>query len=246
MKTPQLIHNSHLPLVLIGGTLCNVRLWQPLIDRLNPSAVICLTLSGAESAPAASRQLLAILPPRFLLAGFSLGAIVALQMAADEPERLAGLALLSVNPLADRPENAAARRAAVLAARAQGHGRWLSSTLWEKYVAPASIDNRALHDTLCLMAQETDSDTFARQTEIAISRRDNRGALGSLACPVLILNGEQDPICTPYHHQQTAESTRGARWFTLPCAGHFFVLESVDEAAAPLRQWILESLYANK
>jgi pimeloyl-ACP methyl ester carboxylesterase len=35
----------------------------------------------------------------FPLAGFSLGAIVALQMAADAPGRIAGLALLSVNPL---------------------------------------------------------------------------------------------------------------------------------------------------
>lgn len=236
------IDNAGLPLVLIGGTLCNARLWQPLLERLNASAIFCLTLTGAASAAEAARRLLPVLPPRFMLAGFSLGAIVALQIAADAPQRLAGLALLSVNPLADRPENAVARRAAVQAAREQGHARWLSSALWRRYVAPSSLSNRALHDTLCQMAQETDSDTFAQQTGIAISRRDNRDALRALACPVLILNGEHDPICTPEHHQIAAESAPGARCLTLQSAGHFFVLESPDEAAAPLRQWMMESM----
>ncbi|WP_428943099.1 alpha/beta fold hydrolase [Pantoea sp. FN060301] len=237
-----LIDNSDLPLVLIGGTLCNARLWQPLIARLNVPAVICITLVRDESAQAASRRLLDTLPPRFLLVGFSLGAIVALQMVADAPGRLAGLALLSVNPLPDRPENAAARREAVQAARKQGHGSWLSSTLWRNYVAPASLDNQALHDLLCLMAEETDSETFARQTEIAISRGDNREALSRFTGPVLILNGGHDPICTSVHHCLTAESAASATWLTLSRAGHFLVLEAADCAAVPLRKWIKESL----
>lgn len=242
MTRVPLIDNSDTPLVMIGGTLCNARLWGPLIERLNLPAIICLTLSSDDSAQAASRRLLNALPPRFLLAGFSLGAIVALQMAADAPERLAGLALMSVNPLADRPENAGPRRAAVQAAREQGHGEWLSYTLWEKYVAPAHRPNRTLHDTLCLMAEETDSDTFFRQTEIAISRRDNRAALRDLRCPLLIINGEHDPICTPEHHRLAAECAENTRWVTLNSAGHFCLLESPDNAAAPLRQWIKESL----
>jgi pimeloyl-ACP methyl ester carboxylesterase len=212
--TPLSIDNRECPLVLIGGTLCNARLWQPLIERLNVSAVMCLTLTGSESAQHAAQQLLKVLPPRFLLVGFSLGAIVALQIAADAPERLAGLALLSVNPLADRPENAASRRAAVVAAREQGHDSWLSANLWHRYVAPDNIDNPALHDLIGQMARETHSDTFAGQTEIAISRRDNRDALRA----------------------------PDATWITLNAAGHFFVLESVDSTAAPLRQWIMESL----
>ncbi len=236
------IENSEVPLVLIGGTLCNARLWQPLVERLNLSAIICLTLSCADSAPDSSRRLLEVLPPRFLLAGFSLGAIVALQMAADAPDRLAGLALMSVNPLADCPENADTRRAGVKAAQEPGHGVWVSDTLWEKYVAPTHFNNQILHDILCQMAQDTDPRTFSRQTEIAINRRDNREALGSLACPVLILNGEHDPICTSDHHRLAAESAANATWHTLPSAGHFFVLESPDSTAALLRQWIMESL----
>jgi hypothetical protein len=66
------IDNGDLPLVLIGGTLCNARLWQPLLERLNVSAAICLTLAGDGSAEQASRRLLKVLPPRCLLAGWFL------------------------------------------------------------------------------------------------------------------------------------------------------------------------------
>lgn len=241
-----MLDNTDLPLVLIGGTLCTARLWQPLMDRLALSCVICVSLTGADSAPKAAQRLLQNLPPRFLLAGFSLGAIVALQIAADAPERLGGLALLSVNPLADAPENATSRREAVRAAREQGLAEWIAANLWQKYVAPERLTDVSLKAAICQMAQESGPDTFARQTEIAITRRDNRAALSALACPVIIINGAHDPICTPHHHQLASASAAHARQITLSSAGHFAVLEAPDDIAPPLRQWIQESLNATQ
>ena len=232
--------NHALPLVLLGGTLCNARLWQPVLARLNLSAVICPRLTADTSAEQASQRLLEQLPPRFLLAGFSLGAIVALQMVADAPGRIAGLALLSVNPLADRPENGALRREAVRDAQEQGLTTWLSGALWPKYVAPLRTDDQALQDLICRMAEESGLDSLVTQTEIAITRRDNREALAALACPIIIINGVHDPICTPHHHQLAAQSAPQARCVTLAAAGHFTLLEVPDEVAPPLGQWIQE------
>lgn len=232
--------NHALPLVLLGGTLCNARLWQPVLARLTPSAAICPRLTADRSAEQAAQRLLEQLPPRFLLAGFSLGAIVALQMVADAPGRIAGLALLSVNPLAVPPEQAPARREAVSAARQQGLTHWLSSSLWPTYVAPSRVADQALRDLICRMAEESGLETLAAQTEIAITRQDNRGALASLACPIIIINGVQDPICTPHHHRLVAQSVPQARCVSLAAAGHFTLLEAPDEVAPPLRQWIQE------
>ncbi|URO01080.1 alpha/beta hydrolase [Leclercia adecarboxylata] len=236
--------NHPLPLVLIGGTLCNARLWQPVLDQLNVSEVVCITLADASSAAQASRTLLSELPPRFMLAGFSLGAIVALQIVADAPGRIAGLALLSVNPLADAPENAALRREAVRAARQQGLTHWLTASLWPKYVAPSRVDDQALHDLICLMAEESGLDTFATQTEIAITRQDNRTALAALTCPILVINGLHDPLCTPHHHQRVVQSAPQVKHVTVATAGHFTLLEAPDEVALPLRHWIQECLHA--
>lgn len=241
-----MLDNTELPLVLIGGTLCTARLWQPLVEQLALSSVICISLTGSDSAPQAAQRLLQNLPPRFLLAGFSLGAIVALQMAADASERLGGLALISVNPLADAPENASSRRDAVSAAREQGLTGWLSANLWQKYVAPDRLSDSALKEIIGQMAQDSGHDTFASQTEIAITRRDNRDALAALTCPIIIINGAHDPICTPHHHQLASASAVHARRIAVRSAGHFVVLEAANEIALPLRQWIQESLNATQ
>jgi pimeloyl-ACP methyl ester carboxylesterase len=128
----------------------------------------------------------------------------------------------------------------VNAARQQGLTHWLSASLWPKYVAPSRTDDQALHDLICRMAEESGLDTFVTQTEIALTRRDNRGALASLACPIIVINGVHDPICTPHHHQLVAQSAPQARCVTLTSAGHFTLLEAPEEVAPPLRQWIQE------
>ncbi|MCT4717188.1 alpha/beta hydrolase [Enterobacteriaceae bacterium H18W14] len=236
------LDNHSVPLILLGGTLCNHRLWQPVINEMNVSSVSSLIISGAGSAPALAKQLLSALPPRFCLAGFSLGAIVALQMLANAPHRIAGLALLSVNPLSDAPANAAGRRAAVQDAARQGMGNWLSATMWPRYVAPVNLADPALHATITQMADESGNETFALQTEIAITRADNRAALKTFTAPTLILNGGCDDICTPQHHLAAAEAAPHARWITLPDSGHFLPLEAPNKVADALRNWIKEIL----
>lgn len=231
-----------LPLVLIGGTLCNEQLWQPLIAQLGSDKVHCVNAQGADSASLLSQRLLDVLPQRFCLVGFSLGAIVALQMLADAPQRIAGLALLSVNPLSDAPENAAARRRAVEQARSEGVGNWLSRTLWPRYVAPQRLHDAALHHTIIQMAEACGVERFAQQTEIAISRNDHRRALAQFAAPVLILGGAHDPICTPQHHRAAAEAAACERWVTLPECGHFLPLEDPRGVATLLRHWLQEIL----
>ncbi|MFB0712779.1 alpha/beta fold hydrolase [Buttiauxella noackiae] len=241
MKTTPVLENHDAPLILLGGTLCNERLWLPVIEPLNVSHFCSVSLDGADSAETLANQLLEILPPRFCLAGFSLGAIVALQMVALAPERIAGLALLSVNPLSCPQDSVAGRRTAVREAASLGITRWLTENLWPRYVAPHRLDDAALHRTIVQMAEECGIETFAWQTEVAISRKDHRASLASFTAPTLILNGAHDVICTPSHHQAVAEAVPHARWITLPESGHFLPLESPHHVAIAMRNWIQES-----
>ncbi|MBO1501010.1 alpha/beta fold hydrolase [Serratia proteamaculans] len=241
MNTFSLLENHDAPLVLLGGTLCNHRLWQPVVEQLNVSNVISIIVTGADSASAVARQLLATLPARFCLVGFSLGAIVALQMMADAPQRLSGLALLSVNPFTDPPANVTGRRGAVREATRLGISHWLTTTLWPRYVAPHRQCDLALHSTIVNMAVESGIDTLIHQTEIAITRADHRVVLPMFTAPLLIINGASDVICTPEHHQAIASAAPRARWITLPDSGHFLPLEAPQQVAIALRNWIQES-----
>ncbi|MFK3707938.1 alpha/beta fold hydrolase [Klebsiella sp. NPDC088457] len=238
----QPINNASVPLILLGGTLCDERLWQPMLEWLNVSDVQVFTLQTDDSAKAAAERLLAQLPPRFCLCGFSLGAIVALEMQAIAPERIAGLGLISVNPLADKPENATGRRQAVEHAKAVGFAAFITRQLWPRYVARRRQNEEPLRQQIIAMANGCGHDVFYRQTEIAIGRRDRRACLSRLAVPLLILSGEEDPICTAEHHQAALRAAPSARWQELPCVGHFVPLEAAQETANALHSWINEVL----
>lgn len=227
------------PLILLGGTLCDSALWRPLRQRL---AEPCRTLPlrGEQSAQAMAEKLLAKLPPRFALCGFSLGAIVALHMQALAPQRICGLALISANPFADAAENADARRAAVAEAAQYGLSRFITRRLWTRYVARQRWYSRRLHRQITGMAERCGLTVFRDQTEIAIHRADQRQALARLQVPVLILNGNEDPICTPAHHAALSEAAPQARWLTFAGCGHFVPLEAVEQTADALNHWLTE------
>ncbi len=97
-----------IPLVLIPGMMCDARMWGPLPGALGRRTVIHAAATEADTIPALAARILAVAPPRFALAGLSMGGIVAMEMLAQRPERIAKLALLDTNPLAEAPQVAAA------------------------------------------------------------------------------------------------------------------------------------------
>ena len=228
-----------LPLVLLGGTLCDAALWQPLCREL-PQPVVIPDISGADSAEQLAAQLLADLPPRFLLVGFSLGALVALEMQAQAAARIAGLALIAVNPLADAPHNAVGRIALLTQAEQNGM-RAVIEQLWPRYVHASRQADSALLRTLMEMASRSSLDRFRQQTAMAIQRRDLRHTLATFAAPLLILNGDSDAICTPEHHRLLAHAAPAARHITVEQCGHFLPLEQPQACASALQTWIKES-----
>ena len=95
---------SSLPLVLLHGWGNDSRVWEPILPELcRRLEVITLDLPGfGESAPCQSREqvidgLAATLPERFHLLGWSLGGMLAVQLAYRLPQRVAGLITIASN-----------------------------------------------------------------------------------------------------------------------------------------------------
>ena len=102
------------PLVLLPGMMCDVRLFAPQIAAFSHEhPVLVAPLTGADTMSALATAVLAIAPPRFALAGLSMGGIVAMEMIRQAPDRISRLALLDTNALADPPGFAAKREAQV-------------------------------------------------------------------------------------------------------------------------------------
>ncbi|MDB5535439.1 MAG: ester cyclase [Devosia sp.] len=229
-----------LPLLLLAGTLCDARLFTPLMQQLDLPDMQVIAMTGATTAAEMARRILADAPQRFSLAGFSLGGIVALEMIAQAPERIARLALIDTTPRPDLPGNAEIRRAAVIKARAEGLDSYVLDG-WPGQVAPVNQDNNALRQTVLAMARDAGAEVLAAQSELAIERADSRPRLGAINVPTLILAGEHDGVCPLPAQEELTTGIAGARFFTIPDAGHFAPLENPAAMARHIRQWLQQT-----
>ncbi len=228
---------GYAPLLLLPGTLCNGRLFEPLLRKLgNPPAEIG-DMTGARSARELAGKLLAGAPPRVSLLGFSLGGIVAMEMVAQAPERIERLALLSTTPRPDPPANAQTRRDAVARARRLGIGSYVDDN-WERFVAPARLEDADLRVSIARMAREVGLNAFADQTEVAIDRADSRPRLISIRVPTLVLAGTHEQVCPLDAHREISGAIETA-WFVTVDAGHFAILERPIDVARHVRAWLV-------
>ncbi len=153
-------------------------------------------------------------PPRFALAGHSMGGRVALEVLRRAPERVAALALLDtgVAPLAagEAGEREAAGRHELLAlAREQGMAamaaRWVQGMVW----APRLSDTALVQGVIDMFARRS-ADMFAAQIRALLARPDAGSLLAGIRCPTLVLCGEQDSWAPAARHREMAEKIPGA------------------------------------
>src|SRR6476660_7516468 len=94
-----------LPIILVPGLNCSPRLYvaqMPALWRFGPVTVADHTRD--ETMGAIARRILAAAPPRFALAGLSMGGYVALEIVRQAADRVEKLALLDTGARDDPPE----------------------------------------------------------------------------------------------------------------------------------------------
>jgi pimeloyl-ACP methyl ester carboxylesterase len=226
--------------VLLPGNMCDARLWchmpTPLIDGMN---FVHADLTQDDSISAMAESVLAATTGMLLPVGFSLGAIVAVEMAVQAPERVSGLVLAGYNATADLPERAAHRPVQQAEVRAGGLERVLIEELKPNYLAAQNREDSALLDVLRAMGIGLGADVFVRQSEALRLREDRRAALARLDVPVLYLCGSEDMLCPPDWHQNWAKQTPHAQFTEIAVAGHMLPLEAPGAFVAAVKQWLI-------
>lgn len=224
------------PLLMLPGTLCDARVFAAAAEGITRRKMV-IEMAGARSAPEMAERVLALAPPRFALVGFSLGAIVALEMLAEAPERIERVALLGCNARAMPEERHAPRRASVEVAARDGMASYIDA-VWENSVPRHRLTDAPLRALLTAMADDTPLATFAEQVEISINRNDRRSGLGQIAVPVLVACGAEDQICPPELSREIAGAIAGARLAILDGAGHYLTLDQPAQVAMLLADWL--------
>lgn len=225
---------GHEPLVLLPGMNCTAALWEPVVAQLDPPVEVHEV--DGRSVDDAVDRLLERLPPRFALAGLSLGGIVAMALHRRAPSRVTRLALLDTNPLAPTDAQRASWQDVVArlddGLTAGGYQREIMDLL----VSGAHRDR--LSGIVAAMGDAVGADRLGRQLQMQQTRVDERPGLRSVRVPTLVAYGAEDALCPSERHRDIAGAIgTAARLVEIGEAGHLSPLEQPDRVAAELRAW---------
>ena len=228
------------PLVLLAGMMCDARLFAAQIEKLSRRRhVSCPHIGGHDTMRAIARDVLGAAPERFALAGLSMGGIVAMEMLRQAPQRVAGLALLDTNPLAEREEVKARRGPQIEAVRNGGLGEVMTAGHIPNYFTPGT-DASELAALCETMAAELGEEVFVNQSMALRDRPDQCDTLRAWDGPSLVLCGREDRLCPPERHELMHGLLASSRLVIVEGAGHLPTLERPDKTTRALEQWLDE------
>lgn len=219
------------PVVLLPGMNCSERLWSGL--DLGEVTTPGLT---EPDLPSQVDRLLDELPPRFALAGLSLGAIVAMALVRTAPERVTRMALLSTNPYAPTEQQLTGWRRERDRLAAGTTPREIQRDLLPLLLTDETVRNRPdLVEATVALADGVDLDA---QLALQATRVDERPGLRQVRCPTLVLAAAEDRLCSVDRHRQIAALVPGAELQILDRTAHLSPLERPAAVTAALRGWL--------
>jgi pimeloyl-ACP methyl ester carboxylesterase len=226
-----------LPTVLIPGLYATPRLFAAQLPPLwahGPGMVADHTRSSSFDAIVAS--VLAAAPPRFALAGLSMGGALALGVTRAAPERVERLALLSTTARPDDEATKAIRRGAIETLRGGGLEQLVDGS-FASLVHPSRVADDGLREIMKDMLRATGADAALRQVEAQMNRPDARPGLGAIDVPALVLVGDADRLAPVDRSEELAAGIAGARLVVVAGCGHLSALERPDEVTRALVAW---------
>ncbi|MGJ4882734.1 MULTISPECIES: alpha/beta hydrolase [unclassified Bradyrhizobium] len=227
-----------LPLVLVPGLISSPRIYAPVIPalwRLGP--VMVANHIRDDSMAAIARRILAEAPPRFALAGHSMGGYIALEIMRQAPERVGRLALINTQARPDTPEASARRRTMITRAK-EGDYHGVVDELFSGFVHPSRQDDPRLRQLVHDMAEEVGVIGFIRQLTAIMSRPDSRPTLTAIRCPTLVLTGDTDNTIPNSLSKEMADGIDGSWLVVLENCGHLPQPEQPEETAQALMEWL--------
>jgi len=167
-----------------------------------------------------------------VLAGFSMGGYVALQMLADAPRPVAALALVDTSCRPEPAENIPVRE--VLMAGLQSDFGATALTLLRRGVHADRLSDVMLMLRCQHIMRDVGAEAAVGQIRAIIGRADHRPMLATLQMPVAVLCGRVDQITPLTLSREAAEMIPGARLHVIEDAGHWTPLEKPEVVAEQL------------
>ena len=241
------------PLLLIHGLAGDHTAWTPQIAAFksqhrviafdNPgsgrSSTVDAPTSMRELADATLRLMDALKIDSAHVVGRSMGGAVAQQMALAAPDRVRTLvmaaSLAKLDPVGKRwIEN--------MRDFLVWRGNW---TEWARQFSPTFVSSAFFNENPDRMAvierlvgdESRDKPSYVNLND-AVVAIDNLDEISRIRCPVLIMAGRLDPICSPTATGWMAERMPQAETVWFEHSSHFFLMEEAEKAMRTLSDWL--------
>jgi pimeloyl-ACP methyl ester carboxylesterase len=217
-------------LVLLPGLGDDAELWSEQVRVLADVCRTCvIDLRDEVDVTEMAEVVLDSLDGSFALAGFSMGGRVALAIMRRCPQRVEGLALVSVSARAGTQTIAAP------------YAGSLDEVIEREFIGAMHPDARRdarLAARVGAMVRRQGLEVLARQQRAIMRASDRRGELARIRCPTLVVCGREDPVTPMDRAEEIAARIPGARLCVIDRCGHYAPLERPDAVSQALREWL--------
>ncbi|NPV76620.1 MAG: alpha/beta hydrolase [Anaerolineae bacterium] len=236
---------SGMPMVFLHGFPLDHTIWYSVVDILNSSdlQIILPDLRGHGLSPAPegvytmdlmANDILNLLDElgiqKAILVGHSMGGYVSLAFSRRYPDRLAGLALIATQALADSPEKRQSRLDTANAVLERG-SKVICETMPSKLTDKEEIMEKIV-STICRTPPEGIVGALKGMAE----RPDLTTYLPSIDVPAVVVAGVKDTIIHPENAQLMSRRLGNAWLVKIQQAGHMPMLEAPEQVAVSLTQ----------
>jgi 3-oxoadipate enol-lactonase len=226
------------PLLLLHGLGGCWRDWEPQLDDLRERHRVVVIehrghgrsdrITGPVSTDLFAADVSAVCRNRRIdharVVGLSMGGMIAQKLALAEPDLVEALVLCDTGThLGDRASAWLRNEAARVRAKGfpDARGEVAGSTIWSRYTL---AHQPGVARTNIREAQSTDPASWA-EAALAVAAHDTRADVARIACPTLVIWGDEDPNLPPRLADRLAAALGGAPVVVLPDAGHVCNLE---------------------
>lgn len=225
--------------ILLPGLACDAALWDGQRAALSAAheVVVSDVHTRATHLPEMAAKLLAEHAGTLVLAGSSMGGMLALHAWRHAPHRVRGLALLGTSARPDTPELVALRTQAIELFAAGRTDEVLLANV-PLAIHPGHAEHTKLVDTYLAMIRRAGVQQLIAQNRAVMARADARPWLPAIRCPTLVLCGLGDLLTPPEHSREIAAGVPGARLELLADCGHLLTLEQPARVNQILLDWL--------
>ena len=171
-------------------------------------------------------------PPRFALAGHSMGGWLCLEVFKADPSRVIQLCLLNTTSREDSNEKDQRRREMIDSVE-KGEFESIVAKIVDRFVFNSIVKAEVEQMFLAVGAQ-----AFINQQKEMIGRKKCLSILTSISCPTWVIHSREDRNFSLEEHQELVQRIQGAKLAVIEDSGHMSPMEMPQAVTALLRLWL--------